>query len=138
LFAAEREIVGRLLEERDGEPEDMRERRELVRRLVTYELPIEPILRGLAVLPFDSEELVFLRRADIVSILDRFLRDELSADQVTDWAEQVEMRDDIGLEPGFEDPLRDAIFGLANPNLREPVTSELATRLRAEIGNSSA
>jgi hypothetical protein len=119
-----------------GESKSQESRKQTVARLVAYELPIEPVLQALAAFPFDCEELVHLRRSDLLAILDRFLAGRLTADQVTDWADQVELRDDVGLEVGFEIQLRDAIFRLANPILNEPVTSELAMRLRADFSDS--
>ena len=120
--------------ERSKRSED---RRELLNRLIRYQLPIEPVLEGLADFRFDSAgELVCLQRSDLVGVLDRFLAGELSADQVRDWADQLEVRDDVGVEPGFEGRLRDALFSLANPNLAEPLTPEMAERVRAELGPS--
>lgn len=61
-----------------------------------------------------------VRRQDVASVLDRFARGDLSASEVTGWAELLEMRDDVGFEPGFEVPLREAIHWLANPVLNLP------------------
>jgi hypothetical protein len=109
-------------------------RKDLLKRLVEYRLPIEPVLEALSCLPFDSaEELVCIRRADVVAIIDRFLGGALTGEQVTDWADQVELRQDLGLEETHRDALRDAIFRLANPNLRGPVTPEVARAIRATL-----
>jgi hypothetical protein len=78
-----------------GESKAAESRKEAVTRLVAYELPIEPVLQALAAFPLDSDELVRLGRSDLVAILDRFLSGRLTADQVTDWADQVEVRDDV-------------------------------------------
>jgi hypothetical protein len=109
-------------------------RKDLLKRLVEYRLPIEPVLEGLSHFPFYSEdELVCIQRADVVAILDRFLGGRLTAEQVTDWADQVEVREDLGLDENCRDALRDVIFSLANPNLREPITPEVARALRASL-----
>jgi hypothetical protein len=110
------------------------ERIRLLERLIDYELPIEPVLEGLARFGWDSAaELVCLRRADVLAILDRYLRGELTAEHVTDWADQLELRDDVGMEPGYEDALRDAIFRLANPNLRDEITPAVARAIRGTL-----
>jgi hypothetical protein len=109
-------------------------RKHLLARLVAYELPIEPVLEALSSLPADSnEEPVSVRRADVVSIIDRFLDGELTPDQVTDWADQIELREDVGVEEGHREAVRDAVFRLANPNLRGPITLQMARALRRRL-----
>jgi hypothetical protein len=110
------------------------DRKALLAALVRYELPVEPVLNRLASVPWDStEELARIGAADIVSILDRFIDGELSAEQVTEWADLLEVRDDVGVDPHHENALRDIIFRLANPNLRDAITPAMASRIRIEI-----
>jgi hypothetical protein len=110
------------------------DRKTLLERLVAYQLPIEPVLEGLSHFPFDSDqELVCIHRDDVVSIIDRFIAGKLTAEQVTDWADQVEVRDDLGLEDNHREMLRDAIFRLANPNLRDPITFDAVRAIRSKI-----
>ena len=110
------------------------ERKVLLERLLAYELPIEPVLEGLSYFAFDAEEvLLCIQRAHVVQILDRFDAGRLTADQVTDWADQIEVRDDLGFEEGHHELLRDAIFRLANPNLSEAVTLEVARTIRKQL-----
>jgi len=102
--------------------------------LVAYELPIEPVLADLRSFGWDaSEPLVLLTREDIVRVLDRYLAGELTAEQVTDWADRVECREDIGFSGGDEDVLADAVFRLANPSLRDELTPELGQIIRREL-----
>lgn len=110
------------------------DRKMLLERLVAYELPIEPVLEGLSYFPFEAAAvLVCIQRTHVVSIIDRFVAGELNAEQVTDWADQVEVRDDLGLEESHRVVLRDALFRLANPNLREPVTLEVVRAIRSQL-----
>ena len=110
------------------------DRRRLLAALVRYEPPIAPLLNQLALLPWDStEELVRVGSADIVAILDRFIDGELSADQVTDWADLLEVRDDVGMDPRHGKALREIIFRLANPNLRDAISLALAVSIRIEL-----
>ncbi|OLE46940.1 MAG: hypothetical protein AUG01_11250 [Candidatus Rokubacteria bacterium 13_1_20CM_2_69_58] len=111
-----------------------RDRAELLRALIAYELPIEPVLAELRSFEWDSPNpLVVLTREDIVRILDRYLAGELGAAEVTVWADLIECRDDIGFPGGDEDLLSDALFRLANPNLRGDVTPELGQIIRREL-----
>jgi hypothetical protein len=112
------------------------DRRQLLHALVAYELPIEPVLADLRAFGWDSEEeLVSLTRADIIHILERYLAGQLTAEQVTDWADLVEVRDDIGYPASERELLSDVIFRLANPNLREEITTALAKQLRSELSD---
>ena len=114
-----------------------RNRAQLLRALIAYELPIEPVLADLRGFGWDAPDpLVVLTREDIVRILDRYLAGELGASEVTDWADLVECREDIGFPDGERDVLSDAVFRLANPNLRDDVTPELAQIIRRELGGA--
>ena len=111
-----------------------RDRGELLRALIAYELPIEPVLADLRTFGWDAPSpFAVLTREDIVRILDRYLAGELGAAEVTDWADLVECREDIGFPGGDEDVLSDALFRLANPNLRGDVTPELGEIIRREL-----
>jgi len=58
---------------------------------------------------------------------------QLTSEHVTDWADLVECRVDLGYERGFEDALQRALFELANPNLTEPVTPKVAEALQNRL-----
>lgn len=104
-----------------------RSREELLKSLAEYVLPIDPILAELSEYGWDAERPFFtVKWEHLLSVLSRYLHGELNADQVTDWADLVECREDIDYEPGFEEDLRNAVFELANPNLTQPVTPEAA------------
>jgi len=91
-----------------------RDRAQLLRALIAYELPIEPVLADLRSFGWDAPNpLVLVTREDIVRILDCYLAGELGAAEVTDWADLLECREDIGFPGGDEDVLSDALFRLA-------------------------
>lgn len=77
--------------------------------------------------------LVTLTAVHLLRIIDRYLGGELSSDQVTDWADLVECRDDIGYPEDDHDFLSAAIFRLANPNLEGEVTIQVAEELKGQI-----
>jgi hypothetical protein len=107
---------------------------QLLRALIGYELPVEPVLAALRSFGWDAPEpVVLLTREDIVRILDRYLAGKLTTEQVTDWADLVECREDIGFPSGDEDVLREAVFRLANPNLRGEVTHDLGQIMRRQL-----
>jgi hypothetical protein len=73
-------------------------------------------------------ELVALRRADAVGTVERYLRDAISADDLRRWAEVLEGRDDLGLEPLHENVLKDFLTEIANPEIFESINPEVAIK----------
>jgi hypothetical protein len=111
-----------------------RDRTTLLHALIAYELPIEPVLAELRSFGWDAPApLVLLTKQDIVCILDRYLAGELGAADVADWANQIECRDDLGFPGIDEDALSDTVFRLANPDLTEDLSPELAQTIRREL-----
>lgn len=105
-------------------------RQDLVARLVAAQFPLAPILRELARLPWDCEKpLVVLEREHVAAVLGRYLRGELTAADVSAWAEAVEVREDIELaEPGARE-LGHTLFVLANPAVDGELSMEKARSL---------
>jgi hypothetical protein len=74
------------------------DRRPLLCALIAYELPIEPVLAQLSAHGWDIDEpLVTLGADDVVRVLDRYLEGQLTSQQVAEWADLVECREDIEL-----------------------------------------
>jgi hypothetical protein len=102
--------------------------------LVGYRLPIEPVIAELQEFGWDAEKPLFtITRQHVMGILSRYLDRQLTAEQVTHWAELVECRDDLGYEHGFEDQLKRTVFELANPHLTVTVTPEVAYALQDRL-----
>ena len=105
--------------------------------LVSLSEPVRDSAEVLKAFAWDSEEvLVWLSRRHVIEVLDRYRRGDLTSAEVEQWANEIESRDDIGLEVEFEDLLKDAVFALANPSLTEAMTIATAdswlSRLRAD------
>lgn len=116
-----------------------RTRAELLRALIAYEQPIEPVLAELRAFGWDSQrDLEVVSRGDIVRMLDKYLAGEIAAADLTDWADLIECREDIGFGSKEEAPLSDAIFELANPNLRGVVNQASVRRLIVKLNNVRA
>ena len=105
-------------------------REQLLERLAEYRLPIEPTLAALREYPWDCESPLFtLTREHIFAMLRRYRAGEISADQLTDWADLIECRDDLDYEATLEKTLRRTVFELANPNLNTTISHELAHKI---------
>ena len=82
---------------------------------------------------WDSEEVVTLRRSHVITVLNKLVLGEWSPDEVEQWADLLEGRDDVGLEPGHEDVLKQVIFDLANPALQGPLDARAADGLMRRL-----
>jgi hypothetical protein len=111
----------------------MNRRREILQALLAAQLPLEDVAKELTSFEWDSDELVELRAEHVVTVLERFLRGDLRAEDVLMWADLVEARDDIGLEQAHKEGLKQAIFHLATPELEGPLDKAVARRLIAEL-----
>ena len=97
-------------------------RHEILKSLLTFDRPLDELRQELSKLKWDSENSLIRLSADHMRlVLTRFLKGELSADAVEEWANLIECREDIGFESEFEGVLKDIIFELANPGLVHPI-----------------
>lgn len=109
------------------------------RDLVGLRVAINDAVARLATFPWDSDtELVTLTRTDALRVLQRYRGNALTAAECRHWAESLEGRDDLGLDAGFEDPLKEFLFEIASPELTEPLTDELAARWEAALRTARA
>lgn len=98
--------------------------------LMAYALPIEPTLATLASFGWDIEvPLVSLSTDAVAQVFERYLSGQLTSEQLTDWADLIECREDIFL-PTEPVNLSEWIFRLGNPNLHGPVTPSLVAEMR--------
>jgi hypothetical protein len=110
------------------------ERVEALSALITLSQPLPEVRLAIGRFPWDSEtELVTLTVDHVSSVLDRFMRGKLSAEDVKEWADLIEGRDDIALVGGKDGPIMAVIFTLANPGITESLTAGLAKRLRSSL-----
>lgn len=101
----------------------MQTRTEILSKLLAYQTPLDELTRLLQQFPWDCDaELVVLTPDHVRHVLQRYLVGELNEQQLEDWANAIESREDIGFLPGYEDALSDAIHQLANPLLTHPIT----------------
>ncbi len=109
-------------------------RAELLRRLIRYEFPIEPTLAALREYGWDTDaSLATLGSQQMLNMLQRYLDDEITADQLTDWGDLIECREDISYEPACDSLLRRVIFEIANPSLNSKISPEVAENMRHRL-----
>jgi hypothetical protein len=90
--------------------------------LIQFKLPIEQAISDFAQFEWDSEiELVSLEAAQIHHALQLFTQGTISASEVEAWANEIECREDIKIEPSL---VNEALHELANPQLTQPLSVE--------------
>ncbi|RWC50776.1 MAG: hypothetical protein EOS55_02340 [Mesorhizobium sp.] len=108
-------------------------RRSIIRSLVELDQPVTELKTLLAPLPWDyPKPLVRLTYDHIRSVLLRFLAGNLEAKDVEEWADLVEMRDDIEFA---EERTQEVIHMLSTPQIHFPIDGQLARLLLSPISN---
>lgn len=111
-----------------------RSRAELLNDLADYKLPIEPVVAELREYGWDSIAPLFtVTRLHVLGVLSRYLDGQITSQQVTDWADLLECREDLDYEKDSEVQLKQAVFELANPNLTAPVSPEVVEAIRLKL-----
>ncbi len=108
----------------------------LLVELVTLSRPLEATLEALARQHWDADaELVTLEREHAAAALKRFVAGDFDAETLEDWANAIELCDDIGL-PEDDQLLRDTMFELANPELTAPLSAARAETMLGQLAAS--
>ena len=109
---------------------DLDRRKELIERVVKYDGDPTSHFSELRTFGWDCEDdLVMLTKNDVVKVLSLFSSEQISAVKVRDWANFIERREDVELEPDNEKELDEAIFWLANPEINYDIDNELVARI---------
>jgi hypothetical protein len=113
------------------------EREQVLSALVRFSEPLSALEHSIEGLSWDStEELMTLTAQHVRSVLDRFLDQELSAQDVERWANLLECREDIAVEGGRGGPTGTVLHALANPRLSEILSPQFAAELKSSISTS--
>jgi hypothetical protein len=106
------------------------ERLGALKTLAEYSAPLDDVARVFRQFEWDYEGPAFVvTRLHIVRIAERYLKGDLSADNVESWANLPEARDDISFEPGYGKELSHFIYELANPLLAGPLDHRRAAAI---------
>ena len=100
------------------------------RCLVEFAAPLDQIRERLAQFEWDYDgATVVLSREHIIDVLGRYLRGEVSAPAVEDWANLIEGREDISTADKDRVWIEHAIYELANPALTRALDNERVIEL---------
>jgi trans-2-enoyl-CoA reductase len=108
-------------------------RKAVLEKLVNFNAPIKSIGNSLSKFPWDCDkELVTLDIKKIENVMQLYIAGELTAIDLEDWANLIECRDDIEFEKEHVETIQKIIYGLANPQINEPITRDRAIRILSE------
>ena len=109
---------------------------QLLHRLLSMDGPVTKINNQLAEFGWDSEEeFVVLEGKYISIVLEKYLENAVSGDDVGHWANSIECREDIGRpesKPNRE-VIDSVIYELANPNLTQALSRNRAHELLSKL-----
>ena len=102
-------------------------RKETLMSLVELSDDLNSIKEKLSRLTWDFDfDLVTISATDISKILTRYIHNELTSDDVENWANLIECREDIGFT---DDSVKEIVFDLANPVLYGELTKNKALNM---------
>lgn len=112
----------------------MENREQLLLRLVHFERPLSIILSELGKYEWDSDrELICLSTTEVEKAIRLFMNGGASSDEIVEWANALEGRDDIGCS----EEVKQVIYQLANPELEGPLTNEKSLSLIKTLHETS-
>ena len=115
----------------------MRSRKSLLTEIVENPLPEPSVLNELYEYGWDCDhELVIITKQHIYDILATFTKKLLTAQQVREWANRLEGREDIGYEGGGEGVVNEAIFWLANPYINYSIDEQIHKKIETLFDES--
>ncbi|MFC8039453.1 hypothetical protein ACFUOZ_08875 [Paenarthrobacter sp. NPDC057355] len=109
------------------------QRREALYDLIQLRGPLAELTVRLLAFEWSSQdELATASTQDVGHALDEFSAGKISAEDLCAWAEELQGREDIALNPPDRDILADALFQLSTPELCGPA-DEVAFALRLRL-----
>jgi hypothetical protein len=116
----------------------MNRRAEILQELARFEMPSGPLLLELQSFGWDWPDapLLILKREDFLRVIDRFLAGQVSATQLQQWAENLEVREDVDFDESDRELLDHIFFRIATPMINEPLTQEVVRGMRDKLAKS--
>jgi hypothetical protein len=89
----------------------------LLKKLLNCEKPLSKIQKELSIFPWDSEPLIILKKDMLNYVISKYKNNIISEEELVEWANLIECRDDIVFEKEYEKQIKKTIFSIANPDL---------------------
>ncbi len=112
----------------------MKNRKELLQNVLEYNSHFKLSAETLKSLNWDyNDEPAFLEKKHLKNILSHYLRGHLTTHNVQEWAEFLEVREDVDYRLQDEKLLSEFIHVLANPELEGNLTPEQAKSMISKL-----
>jgi hypothetical protein len=96
---------------------------EALKSLSRFDRPLNLLSQSLFAFECDYEnEPVIVQAADISEVLRKFLVGKISAEEIEEWANLIESREDLEFEEKKQEQIASIIYQLANPVLEGKIT----------------
>lgn len=100
------------------------ERRYVLELLINFQRPLADLTKSVHELPWDCDEpLVRMSASHAIHAIQLVFSKEISPGELSQWADLIEMREDIEIEGEPAAPLREFVYETATPEFF-PVTDE--------------
>lgn len=94
--------------------------------LISLKVPTQEAIRELIEFsPMDCPVSVVLSTSDVQQVLDMYLTGTVTAQELENWADALENREDVGRESGKEEIINQLLFELSSPEIIEPINPQL-------------
>ena len=101
------------------------DRFDVLRDLVAFNKPVGVLADSLSKIDWDYEgQPLIIMASQIQEVLKRFLAGEYSAQELEEWANLIECREDMEFEDKKYDEIANVIYRLANPVLEGEINSD--------------
>ena len=108
----------------------MSDRHIVLRGLVEFAKPIDELRSSLSAFKSDIKDIPLTMNGDhFRNVVVRYMKGELSAQNVEDWATLIEGREDITIRSSNAEALREILHELANPELTEKLSHQRAKEM---------
>jgi len=105
-------------------------RQDILNSLINFDRPLPHIEHELSDFSWDVDfDLVTLKKRHIIDALTKYINEIVSSQEIEQWANLIEGREDIKYEEGSEETIKEAIFELANPTLVQPISDSSAKEM---------
>lgn len=109
----------------------------VIGRLLHFAEPFDSLNQRIAQIPWDYTGVgVEMNIGHIKSVLERYLKGDLTKEDVENWANAIEGREDINFRMSSAPAIEETIFELANPVLTQSLTARRAAELLTELSTA--
>ena len=113
----------------------MRNRKDILIDLVFLKANLSELQNELAQYSWDIEEpILVISKQDFTNVLQRCIECEITFDDLTNWANAIECRDDLDFE---SEEMQEIVFELSSPEINGEITKERLQEMVNELQEQS-